>query len=220
MSFSYPSLVATPFQGLRLYETPKGLFYPSITTVLGSTMPREKAEALERWYKSLGDEAAKKSKEAADNGTAVHLLIERHLKGEKLVEPGEKFTNEQIAKFNSLKLSLKKIDKVIAQEVALYSDELRVAGRCDCIAMYKGEMSIIDFKTSRRLKYSDDIEDYKLQLCAYAMMHNELFQTNIMQGVIIMASDGGFPQEFVVELFDYVDPLIERINKFYLNLSV
>ncbi len=220
MHFAYPSLVATSFEGMRLYETPNGQFYPSITTVLGNTMSREKAEALEKWYKSLGDEAAKKSKEAADNGTAVHLLIERHLKGEKLVQPGESFSDKQMAQFNSLKLSLKKIDKVIAQEVALYSDELRVAGRCDCVAVYKGEASIIDFKTSRRLKQSDDIEDYKLQLCAYAMMHNELFQTNIMQGVIIMSSDGGFPQEFVVELFDYVDPLIERINKFYLNLSV
>lgn len=220
MKFAYPELQATSVQGMRLYETPEGNFYPSITTVLGKTMPKDKADALKKWQLSLGPLADKKSKEAADKGTAVHLLAERFLKGEELVQPGEKFDANSMNSFNGLKLKLKKVEEVWGQEVALYSDIIQVAGRCDCIAMYKGKPCIIDFKTSGRIKRDEDIEDYRLQLTAYAIMHNEMFGTEIYDGVVLMSSDNGFPQEFSVNLLDYIDPLVERVNKFYANLQL
>jgi ATP-dependent exoDNAse (exonuclease V) beta subunit len=204
---------------MRFYEAPNGKFYPSITTVLGGTMPIEKEVALNKWRTSLGaNEAQRRTQEAADRGTAVHLLAERYLKKEDLIQ-GEKFNQADINSYNALKLKLNKVEEVWGQEVALYSDLIELAGRCDCIAVYKGKPSIIDFKTSSRLKSKEQIEDYRLQLCAYSIMHNEMFGTDIVDGVVLMTSDGGFPQEFHVDLLDYVEPLVKRIDAFYAKLS-
>lgn len=222
MNFTYPDLKATEFRGMRFYETPEGNYYPSITTVLGKTMSEEKEKALKSWQTSLGmDVAQKKTKEAADRGTAVHLLAERFIKKEELILPGESFDNAAIVAFNALKLKLKKVVPW-AQEVSLYSDELGVAGRTDLIGEYNGIPSIVDFKTSSKIKSEADIEDYKHQLCAYAAMHNEMFGTDIQAGVILMTSAGGFPQEFRVDLSKYRDALLYRVNTFYkdkLNLE-
>lgn len=218
MKFDYPEMSTVPFKGMRFYETPAGNFYPSITTILGGTASAEKTKALKNWQTSLGaDLAQKKTQEAADRGTAVHLLAERYLKGEELIQ-GESFNPVDVKSFNALKLKLNKITDIWGQEVALYSDIIALAGRCDCIGTYKGTPSIIDFKTSSRLKNDSHIEDYKLQLCAYSIMHNEMFGTEIDTGVILMTSDGGFPQEFIVNLIDWVEPLMERLDAFYKKL--
>lgn len=219
MKFDYPEMSTVPVKGMRFYESPDGRFYPSITTVLGLTVPEEKKKSLEAWRTSLGAaKADKKTKDAADNGTAMHLLIERYLRGEDIFQ-GETFTQENINYFNALKMKLKKIDEVWGQEVPLVSHLLELAGRCDCIGLYKGVPSIIDFKTSTSLKSKDKIEDYYLQLCAYSIMHNETYDTNITHGVILMSSNGGFPQEFHVNLLDYVEPLIQRVDEFYQQLD-
>ncbi len=215
MNFNYPELSAITFRGMRFYETPEGNFYPSITTVLGKTMSEEKEKALKNWQMSLGiDAAQKKTKEAADRGNAVHLLAERFIKGEEIIKPGEAVANDAIVAFNALKLKLKKIVPW-AQEVTLYSDELGVAGRTDLIGEYNGVPAIVDFKTSSKIKSDADIEDYKHQLCAYAIMHNEMCNTKIRAGVILMTSEGGFPQEFRVDLDTYRDALLARVNTFY-----
>lgn len=220
MKFEYRDLEAHSVKGMRFYETPYKKYYPSITTILGSTQPEEKQKALKNWQNSLGiSKAQQVAKQAADKGTAVHLLIERYLKKEELIHKDEKFEPEQINLFNALKLKLNKIDEIWGQEVALYSDLLEVAGRCDCIGVYKGTPSIIDFKTSGRIKSDKDILDYKLQLCAYAIMHNEMHDTNIKHGVILMTSQTGFPQEFNVDLDDYAEELVSRINLFYDQLD-
>jgi ATP-dependent exoDNAse (exonuclease V) beta subunit len=216
--FNYPTLQTVPFNGYRFYETPGGKFYPSITTILGQTMAEDKVQALKNWQKALGALADKKTKDAADHGTAVHLLIERFLRNEDLIQ-GDNFSNQNMSAFNALKLKLKNIDEVWGQEVALYSDILELAGRCDCVGVYKGVPSIIDFKTSGKIKNSERVEDYRLQLTAYALMHNELFGTDIEQGIILMTSEGGFPQEFKVNLLEYVEPLVERIQLFYERLE-
>jgi len=182
-------------------------------------MPLEKQKSLEKWRTSLGkDKADKVTQDAASNGTSVHTLIERFLRGEETIREGEKFSALDISGFNGLKLKLKKVDEVWGQEIALYSELLQVAGRCDCVGVYRGKPSIIDFKTSIRLKGEKQIEDYKLQICAYSIMHNEMFGTEIADGVILMSSSGGFPQEFLVDLTKYVDPLVARIDEFYKGL--
>lgn len=219
MKFDYPELSAVPFKGRRFYETPANKFYPSITTILGGTVSKEKEASLKKWQMSLGmDAAQKKTQEAADRGTAVHLLAERHLKKEDLFQ-GQKFNAADVSMFNGLKLKLNKITEVWGQEVALFSDMIEVAGRCDVIGVYKDKPSIIDFKTSTRLKSDSMIEDYKLQLCAYAIMHNEMFGTDIDTGVILMSSEGGFPQEFIIHLPDFVGTLVDRVDLFYEKLN-
>jgi ATP-dependent exoDNAse (exonuclease V) beta subunit len=219
MKFNYQELSASSVDGMRLYATPDRNYYPSITTVLGKTQPPEKAAALEGWRNAIGHEEAQRQTEAAaSNGTGVHLLIERYLKKEELVQ-GDEFTEKMMQGFNSLKLKLNKITEVWGQEVPLFSNLLRVAGRCDCIGVYKGKPCIIDFKTSRRIKNKDEIEDYYLQLTAYSIMHNEMFGTDIVDGVVLMTSGEGFPQEFCVNLLEYVDPLVKRVDKFYEQLE-
>ena len=220
MKFNYPTLEAVSFNGMRFYETPELKYYASITTVLGNTMSEEKKQSLKNWQTSLGAaEAQKRSQHAADRGTAVHTLIERYLKKEELIQKNESFTQEQINMFNALKLKLNKIDEIWCQEEALYSDLLEIAGRVDCVGVYKGKECIIDYKTSSRIKSDKQIEDYRLQLCAYSIMHNEMFGTNITDGVILMSSDSGFPQEFRVKLEDYVEPLVSKIEQFYIKIS-
>jgi ATP-dependent exoDNAse (exonuclease V) beta subunit len=220
MKFEYKDLSTESINGMRFYKIPNGDLYPSITTVLGQTMPEEKSKALKNWANAIGQVNAKNiTQKAADRGTAVHLMIERHLKGEQPFSPNE-FDQTHINSFNALKLKLKNINEIWCQEVALYSDMLAVAGRVDCIGVYKGVESIIDFKTSTRIKSDKDIEDYRFQLTAYAIMHNEMFGTDISRGVILMTSDSGFPQEFHVNLGEYVDPLFERVQDFYQNLKL
>jgi genome maintenance exonuclease 1 len=220
MKFDYPEMETVPFNNMRFYSAPNGRYYPSITTVLGGTASEEKVQALKKWEMSLGVSVAKqKTQDAANRGTAVHLLAERYLKKENLIKDGETFSPEDVSSFNALKLKLNKIEEVWGQEVALYSNALELAGRCDVIGVYKGKPVIIDFKTSTKIKNDQQIEDYKLQLAAYALMHNEMFGTDIADGVILMTSDGGFPQEFSVKLLDYIDPLVKRVDAFYAKLS-
>jgi ATP-dependent exoDNAse (exonuclease V) beta subunit len=218
--FDYPELMTETVNGMRIYITPQGGAYPSITTVLGKTMPEEKVKALANWANAIGQlNAKKKTQDAADRGTAVHTLIERFLNGEEEFSSSE-FSAEALNMFNALKVKLKKIDEIWCQEVGLYSDLLALAGRVDCIGVYKGEEAIIDFKTSSRLKSQEDIEDYRFQLCAYALMHNEMFGTNINKGVILMTSAAGFPQEFHVDLMPYVDRLFDRVQDFYKKMAL
>lgn len=220
MKFDYPNMTTETVSGMRVYLTPEGNAYPSITTILGKTQPEEKTKALANWANAIGQVNAKKvTQAAADRGTAVHLMIERHLQGQPPFSPGE-FDQAYVNSFNALKLKLKNIKEIWCQEAALYSDILGIAGRVDCIGVYKGNPAIIDFKTSTRLKSQKDIEDYRFQLTAYAIMHNEMFGTDINQGVILMTSDAGFPQEFTVDLLDYVGPLYDRVQDFYSNLKI
>lgn len=215
MKFDYPELTAEAIDGMRFYKTPNGEYFPSVTTVLGNTITEEKSKALKNWANAIGQVKAKSiTQAAADRGTAVHLMIERHLNGESPFSPGE-FEQAWINSFNALKLKLKSINEIWCQEKALFSNILGMAGRVDCIGLYKGEEAIIDFKTSSKLKSQKDIEDYRLQLTAYSIMHNEMFGTNINKGIILMTSDAGFPQEFSVNLTDYVNPLCDRIIEFY-----
>jgi genome maintenance exonuclease 1 len=214
--FEYPELTTVTHNG-RWYDCPKG-FYPSITTVLGGTEPPEKAASLENWRNALGHaKAAEVSKKATDRGTNVHLLAERYLKKEQVDAPigGKPVPQADLNSFNALKLKLNKVDQVWGQEVALYSETLEVAGRCDLVGQYKGIPCIVDFKTASRIKNRKDISDYELQLTFYAIAHNEMFGTDIQTGVILMVADTGFPMEFVVTLVDHYEELGKRVDAFW-----
>lgn len=204
--------------GMRFYKTPHGKQYPSITTILGITCPDEKKQSLKNWQDSLGSEkAAAITKAAADRGTNVHLMIERYLKKEDVQL--NKFSAEDVNSFTALKLKLNQISDIEGQELPLYSDLLEIAGTCDCIASYKGIPSIIDFKTSSKIKSEKDIFDYKLQCTFYGAAYNELYNADINQGVILMTAATGFPLEFTFVLTDYLQELINRVDIFYQQLN-
>jgi hypothetical protein len=200
MTFDYPEITTQSALGGRWYDTEHGA-YPSITTILGTTAPPDKVASLQNWRNSLGPAKADAvSKKATDHGTNVHLLAERYLKKEQVDAPidGKPVPYLDMAAFNALKLKLDKIDEIWGQEVALYSTSLCVAGRCDLVGMYKGVPVIVDFKTAGRIKNRKDIHDYELQIYFYARSHNEMFGTDINQGIILMVAETGFPQEFKV----------------------
>lgn len=201
--------------GRRWYTTPTGVKLPSITTILG----HEEKEWLTAWKRNLGDKKAEKEqKRCAERGDAVHLMAEKYLKNDTDVTKGQE--TDHIFLFNKLTYALDKIDNIRAQEIPMYSMDLQIAGRCDCVAEFNGVLSIIDFKTSTKVKKENMVEDYKLQLSGYSYMWYELFGTFIEQGVILIATEKGlFPSTFKIKTKEYIVPLIERINTFYNDIK-
>lgn len=196
----------------RFYTTPEGNKYPSITTILGAG---EKAW-LKEWRESMGAERAdKETKRAADRGTAIHAMVEAYLNNDP--NPTAKYTDPTyLAGFNQLRIYLRKIDNILTQESALWSDTMRVAGRVDCIGEYKGKLSIIDFKTSTNDKGTSQVEDYFLQTTAYALMFQERYNIQIDDIVILMAVEkGAVPLIFQRPVEPYIEPLLHRINTYH-----
>lgn len=194
----------------RFYTTPNKNRYPSITTVLGS---KEKPW-LQDWRESLGFvKADKEMQRAAERGTAVHLMLERYIQNHENPTEGQK--SEHIQDFNSLKMQIKKIDNVLAQEIALYSDTLKVAGRVDCIAEFDGRLAIIDFKTSSKYKTAAMIPDYYKQATFYALAFEEMYGIQIEDIVIIMSVEKGLPLIFKEKVDDHIEPLLEEIVRYY-----
>lgn len=217
--YSYPQIETVSLQGRRFYAVDPEHYYPSITTVLGSSQPDEKRASLEAWKARVGNkEAAKISADAATRGTNVHLMLERHLQG---LDPKiEEFPETHSAIFRSMRVELRKINTVYGQEVALYSHDLMVAGRCDLIAEYQNELAIVDYKTSTRVKSEADISDYWLQCAFYALAHNEMFKTDISKMVIIMGVENKLPMVFKKRIDEeLLSGLLDRIEAFYKVLT-
>lgn len=199
----------------RRYITPTGEKYPSITTILGA----EEKPYLKDWRMRLGEvKADKETKRAADRGTAVHLMIERFLNNDPNPTAGQQL--EHIGEFNTLKLYLKKINNIITQESALWSDEMKIAGRVDCCGEYEGKLSIIDFKTSTNNKRESMIQEYWLQTTAYALMMQERYNIHIENAVIVMSVEkGAVPLIFKNQVDAHIEPLLKRISNWRGNHS-
>lgn len=187
--------------GGRLYQTPTGRAYPSVTSILGIL---GKAEILE-WRKRVGDaEANRIAARAARRGTAIHTLCEHYLLN-KEVDPGP----FDLETFKSITPYLDKINNIHCLETQLYSNFLQVAGTVDCIAEYEGKLSVIDFKTSKRIKTRDEIHSYFMQTSAYAVMFEERTGIPIGQLVIIMSVDDDKPLIFKEKRDDWIHRFIE-----------
>ena len=161
-------LVTEKVNGKRHYVTPSGDKYPSITTVL-SILSRE---GIKAWRARVGEETANAiSTKAARRGTNVHYMCEDYINNELNTS---KFLPNEKELFYSIKpLIDNHINNIHAQEVTLYSDYLRVAGRVDLIAEFDGKLSIVDFKTSNKRKKKEWISNYFQQTSAYAVMYEE-----------------------------------------------
>ena len=175
--------------GSRVYQTPSGRSYPSVTTVTGLLGK----EAIMAWRKRVGEEEANRvSSKAAKRGTRVHTLCEDFLSNKEVMV--DMFDHDMWEKFKPLLL---RIDNIHALETPLYSDHLEVAGTVDCIAEFDGKVSVIDFKTSKRLKSRDDIHGYFMQCSAYAVAFEELTGIPVSRLVILMAVDDEDPLVFI-----------------------
>lgn len=194
----------------RKYKTPEGVNLPSITTVL-SILSRE---SIAKWRARVGAaEANRISHRASTRGTSVHEIIEKYVNNDPNFKDG--YTPDIIASFLDVKPILdERLTKVYAQEAPLYSNHLGVAGRVDCVGIFDGKPSIIDYKTSMKPKRKDWIKNYFMQEAAYAIMWEERTGQPIVQLVTVISVDGNDPQVFVEHRDNWVRPLRETIEKY------
>lgn len=211
IDLGYSDLNATTTSKERRYALPDGNSYPSVTTVLSILSE----EHIQKWRARVGEEEANKiSARASGRGTRVHLICEKYIDNEPDFMEG--FTPDIVATFLSMKDTLdNRIGDVYAQEAALYSDHLGLAGRVDCVGVFDGKLSIIDFKTSRKLKKKEWIEGYFIQESAYSIMWEERTGMPITQLVTIIAVDGEpEPQVFIEHRDNWTKTLLETINEY------
>jgi len=216
--FEYPTLKrVTAKNGQRQYTGDDDQPVPSVTTVLGDTGDKT---ALMNWRKRVGEEEANRvSREAAGLGTKVHNALEKYVLQEEYKISGtnhisimaKSMLEEMIAK------GLSQVDEVWGVEVALIAKGL-YAGTSDAVGKFNGVDSIIDFKTAKKIKKREWIEDYFLQGCAYALAHNEMFDTKIKQVAILMVDREGKYADFVIEgdeFEQYCGKWADRLAQYY-----
>ena len=202
-----PEIYTETINKKRYYVTPEGNKYPSITTVLSG----RNSEGIVKWRESVGNDVANQiMRQAASRGTAVHNLVENYLNNEELSRQDVLPT----ALFTLLKPELDNINNIRIQEGGLYSDYYGVAGRVDCIADYKGVLSVIDFKTSTKEKKEEWIENYFIQGSAYCEMYEERFDQPIDRVVILIVTEDGGIQTFTKSKDDYLPLLKTAIKEF------
>lgn len=204
-------LETVTINGQRHYSLPDGTYLKSVTTVLSEKMDKT---ALLEWKAKVGEEEARKiSVQAARRGTAIHNIAERYVLNEKqYYSPNEMPVN--IQSFRPIKDVLDNhVDTILGVELPLWSKALGVAGRTDLVAEYDGQTSVIDFKTSKRLKKSDWIESYFLQSTIYSMMFERMYSIAVPQIVIVITvDDEPIAQTFVMDRAQFVDRVIELLT--------
>ena len=226
--YDYTPLERESVEGKRHYALPDGSKVPSVTTILEKTKPEEKKRALQEWRDRVGHERAQQiTTEAANRGTRMHTYLERYVKSDDIGElPSNPFA--QPSWFMAAKVILEGLqhaDEYWGSEVPLYYSGL-YAGTTDLVGVWKGQPAIMDFKQTNKPKKREWIEDYFLQLAAYAEAHNDTYGTDINTGVILMcakpATEHEDPvyQEFVLEPQDYAhwrDQWMRRVELYYLT---
>ena len=226
--YDYTPLEKESVEGKRHYALPDGSKVPSVTTILEKTKPEEKRRALQEWRNRVGHERAQQiTTEAANRGTRMHTYLERYVKSDDIGElPSNPFA--QPSWFMAAKVILEGLqhaDEYWGSEVPLYYSGL-YAGTTDLVGVWKGQPAIMDFKQTNKPKKREWIEDYFLQLAAYAEAHNDTYGTAINTGVILMcakpATEHEDPvyQEFVLEPQDYAhwrDQWMRRVELYYLT---
>ena len=215
--YTYPASTRSTVEGLRTYDVNEEKL-PSVTTILGATKSQDAIDSINRWKAKVGEEAATRIRDtAASRGTNMHLHLERHVTGEGHLDltPEGKIAKAMadtiIAKgFNDLQ-------EIWGSEVTLFYPGL-YAGATDLVGTYDYEDSIIDFKQSNKPKRREWVEDYFMQLAAYAMAHNQVYKTEITQGVILMCTPDNYFQKFQVkgkEFIRYQHKFLEKVDQYY-----
>jgi len=197
----------------RRYETPSGALYPSVTTILS----HKSKPYIQEWRKRIGaKEADKISRVASVRGTKIHTLCEDALNNkEEDVSKLSLLDQEMYKEFRPL---LNDIDNIRCLEATMYSDHLRLGGQADCIAEYKGQLSVIDFKTSKKRKTRSQCYNYFIQCSAYAIMFEERTGIPINNSVILMAQEDDGPVVFTATRDEFVTKLLDARDDYELEL--
>jgi genome maintenance exonuclease 1 len=221
--FNYTTINRETVDGKRHYCLPDGTKVPSVTTILDRTKPEEKRQALANWKRRVGEAQAQAiTTEAAGRGTRMHKWLETYVKDGSLGIPG---TNPYSQQSHSMANVIifeglgKNVSEYWGVEVPVYYSGL-YAGTTDCIGVWKGKPAILDFKQTNKPKKREWIDDYFIQLAAYALAHNNTHGTDIKQGVILMCSAENQYQEFEIteqEFEHWSNEWIKRVELYYLS---
>ena len=180
-------LEANTIDGVRYYTLPSGKKAPSITSITSFY----NRQTFINWRKKIGEEEANKiTKVATDRGTKFHDLVEKYLSNEDVNSLKDVLPTTK-ARWIAARESLNKIDNIHALEKPLYSEYFGIAGRVDCIAEYEGELAVIDFKTSKKIKPEKWLQNYFVQETAYACMYYEMTGISVKKIVTLMVADNG-----------------------------
>ena len=219
--YRYPTTVRETIDGKRHYAI-KSEKLPSVTTILSATESVEKREALARWREAKGEEIATRIvDESAARGTAMHKILEKYILEEGYLDLTNVGRDAHNMAIRVIEQGLCNVPEYYGTECTLYYPGL-YAGQTDLVAIHKGKDAIIDFKQTNKPKKREWIEDYCLQLAAYAMAHNFIYKTKIDKGVIMMCSKDNFYQEFVIEGLEfqkYKHNFLRRVDEYYQTRS-
>ena len=195
-----------------------GIPLPSVTTILQATQSQEKRESLRKWKERVGSEQAESIKQqAASRGTNMHRHLEKYILGEGHADLTEEGKLAKTMADVIISQGLGDMSEVWGSEVTLHYPGL-YAGQTDLVGTYDYEDSIVDFKQSNKMKRKEWVEDYFMQLAAYAMAHNTVYKTEITQGVILMCTPRGEFQKFQVkgkEFIKYQHQFIKKVDQYY-----
>ncbi len=215
--YHYPPSTRSTTDGLRTYDVGNEKL-PSVTTILGKTKSPEAQESIARWQAKVGKEQATRIKEqAASRGTNVHMHLEKYILGEGHLDLTPEGKTAKAMSDTIISKGFNDLQEIWGSEVVIHYPGL-YAGATDLVGVYDYEDSIIDFKQSNKPKRKEWIEDYFLQLGAYAMAHNYVYRTQITQGVILMCTPDNYFQKFQVkgkEFIKYQHQFLERVSKYY-----
>lgn len=207
IKYDFPKLVQKNSEGSRVYQTPEGQKYPSVTSVtgLGSEV------SIKEWRDRIGHkEADAISLAAGTRGTRIHTICEKHLLGEEYT-----IEIQDMDIFTSMVPYIERVGDIHCLETRLYSHTLRVAGTVDLIAEYEGNLAVIDWKTSRRIKRAEDISGYFMQAAAYSQCFLELTGINIDKLVIIMGIDSNPAEVFIEDKSKWLKEFKNKRLEFY-----
>ena len=215
--YDYPRCVRSLVEGKRKYEV-AGERLPSVTTILKNTESEDKKESLARWKAKVGEVEAERVKNvAATRGTAMHTYLEHYVKGGNVLDLTDVGREASGMGETIIEKGFPDLEEVWGVECTLHYPGL-YAGQTDLCGIYQGRESIIDFKQSNKPKKAEWIDDYKLQLVAYAMAHDQIYGTSIEQGVILMCTPDNFFQRFIVnggEFREWKWEWLRKIDQYY-----
>jgi genome maintenance exonuclease 1 len=221
--FEYPTSTRALINGKRHYDVGTEEKLPSVTTILSATQSEEKKESLAKWKQKVGENKADEIRDsAAERGTIMHRIIEGHLLGQRHADLSDLGQNAGTMAQKIINEGLEgRMDEIWGSEITIYYPGL-FAGATDLAGIYEGRESIIDFKQSNKLKRKEWIEDYFIQLAAYALGHNYVYNTSIQSGTILMCTKDNIFQRFDItgeEFKKYTYKWLERVDQYYCNIG-
>ena len=215
--YKYPESTRSLIQGNRHYDVNQEML-PSVTTILQGTQSEEKRKRLAEWRRKVGENVAERYKdEASRRGTAMHEFLEYYLQNKKILDLSDEGQAASSMGQAIIDQGFKDLSEIWGSEVTLFYPGL-YAGQTDLCGVYQNRESIVDFKQTNKPKRKEWIEDYFLQLAAYAMAHDIIYKTCIDQGVILMCSKDGFFQKFTSngrEFTNFKHRFLRRVDNFY-----